>query len=244
MKQVAAICVAKFVALLLSCAIPVGGGAPPAKSVSSSLSPKEAKQLRESLARLEKVLKEKAKKVHAELAPPATDADIDRLRAELNGSTVESLELWYRWHNGMPDYAAELIPLGRPNSIDEAIADRGVLKGQLDAGTPHQSMIKLLADGFGDGYFLDTTSSKLTVFYEMIEDPTGGGTRFTLTEFVDFIAAAYEQGILVDDPRNTAPDFEKFQRFEVEFLRKRRSEKSDAEGGNAAADATPADSDE
>jgi hypothetical protein len=199
------------------------------KSVSSSLSAEHARALNESLARLDKVLAEKAKTIHSKLAPPATDADIERLRAELGGSTVESLELWYRWHNGMTDKMAQLLPLGWPISIDDAIRERQMMMGGMVSffchSSPHRTMIKILDDGFGDGYFLNTTSSNPTVFYDMMEDP-GGRHRFTLAEFVDFIAEAYEQGILVDDPRNPDMEFEKFQRFEEEFVRKRRGEKS------------------
>lgn len=165
------------------------------KSISSTLTAREKRELNNALQRLDDVLKEKAPALHANLNPPAGKAEIADLRGVLDGNTVESLEMWFQWHNGVSAAPASLLPLGEPISLRRAILERKRIgKIPLVDGL-RKSSVKILEDGFGDGYFLDVTSSRPLVFYHMLEDPYPQYYG-TLAEFANFIADGFESEVL------------------------------------------------
>lgn len=162
--------------------------------VGSSMTLAESQALKNSFDRLDAALVSQALEIHQELAPPATDAEIQKLRRALNGKRVESLEAWYRWHNGTIDHTF-LLPLGRPLSIAEALDHRSEIQTVPFVDDLRTSAIKLMDDGAGDGYFLDVTSPTPQVFYHMLEDPF---PRYygTMENFINYVARDYEDGIV------------------------------------------------
>lgn len=173
--------------LLCSCSKP--------PAVATPLSPAEAQALTESFARLEKVLATKATVLHTNLTPPATVAEIAVLRAALNGTTNLVLEAWFGWCNGTTNQSADLLPLGRPLSIAEALEDRKLIQSIPLVDKLRRQSLKIMDDGAGDGFFVDVTSSRPRVFYHMLEDGTPQYYG-TMPEFVNFIATGFETGVL------------------------------------------------
>lgn len=175
-----------MVVLLCSCGQP--------KSVSSTLSANDVGSLAKSLERLNEVLSSKAPQVFTNLAPPATAAEIARLREELGGAKIDVLEAWYGWHNGgASPQPVQLLPLGYLLSIDEALADRKAIQKIPLVDSLRKRSIKLLEDGAGDGFFMDPTTSNPSVFYHMLEEPTPIAYG-TLKQFVDLIAECFASG--------------------------------------------------
>lgn len=205
--------------LAITCVLALASCGKPS-SVSSSLTTVESQKLTDALTRLENVLKPKAPNQYAHLASGATSTEIGRLRASLNGSTIEALEMWFQWHNGASGGDSVLLPLGHAISIDQSLAHR-----KMEASIPlidglRKGSIKILDDFAGDGFFIDTTSTTPLVFYHMLEDPypTYYGT---LTEFVEFIAIGFEKGILYEDTHgNFAYDEKLYTAYEATHLAK------------------------
>jgi hypothetical protein len=189
------------------------------------LSPAEAQSLQESFARLDQVLAAKATSLHTNLAPPATAAEIAALRSALHGSsnfeggTNLVLEAWFGWHNGSTNLAVELLPLGRPNSIAEALEDYKLIQRLPLIDKLRKRSLKIMDDGAGDGYFLDVTAARPRVFYHMLEDGTPQYYG-TLAEFVGFIATGFERGVLfVDAQGKFGYDDKQYQALEQEHFK-------------------------
>lgn len=164
-------------------------------STPSRLNARQKTELTNALQRLDDVLKVKAPALHANLKPPAGKPEIADLRAALDGNTVETLEVWYQWHNGISGSPGSFLPLGYPLSVKEALADRQMEQEILLIDGLRKSSVKILEDGSGDGYFLDVTACRPLVFYHMLEDPDPQYYG-TLSEFVNFIADGFESEVL------------------------------------------------
>lgn len=177
-----------FVGLLAGCGRP-------ARIASSALSPTETQQLKVQLARLETALQQHSPALAAQLAPPAAATEIARLRTELGGAEIQSLELWFRWHDGSTGDGALILPLGFHLSARSALADRQAIRAIPLIQERRKSSIKLLEDGSGDGFFLDLTASTPRVFYHMLEDGSNYQDFGRLDEFVGFIAQVHEAGL-------------------------------------------------
>lgn len=187
--------------------------------VATSLTLPEAQALADSFERLEKVLASKAAAIHTNLAPSATDADIAALRASLNGNTNAVLEAWFRWHNGATNRSASLLPLGHPLSITETLEERKMMQRIPFVDKLRKSAVKILDDGAGDGFFVDVTTAQPAVFYHMLEDPTPRSYG-TMTEFVNFIAAGFENGVLyISAAGDFAYDEKKYEALEAEHFK-------------------------
>lgn len=183
------------------------------------MSEPERQALSASLSRLDEALANRAPSLHMKLAPPASPAEIARLRAALNQDKVEVLEAWYLWHNGTTDPATSLLPLGAPLSIEEALEDHGSIQRVPFVDKLRKSAIKLMDDGSGDGFFLDVTSTKPTVFYHMLEDPLPLSYG-SLDQFVNFIATGFEAGVLRTNESGALDyDIQAYEQFEAEHLR-------------------------
>jgi|ERR1043166_6519959 hypothetical protein len=184
------------------------------KSVPSTINTADSQAMKAAYDRLEKTLSTQATGIYTNLSPPATENEIATLRAALNGNTVEALETWYRWHNGTTGQLTDLLPLGHPLSIAEALEDRRMMQSVPFVDQLRKNAIKLMDDGAGDGFFLDVTSTNPTVFYHMLEDPFPRSYG-TMTEFIDFIASGFEQGVLfVDKAGNFAYDDARYKSLE------------------------------
>lgn len=197
--------------LLCSCGKP--------RSVASSLTPASRQSLQASFDRLDRALQTHAPSLYTNLAPPATTNEIQTLRAAVNGNRIESLEAWYQWHNGAVTGIVNLLPLGYPLSVAEAMEDRRMLQGIPFVPKLRKNAVKLMDDGFGDGFFLDAMSPNPRVFYHMLEEPAP--TYYgTMQDFVDFIASGFESGVLrVDEAGELAYDEQEYFRLEEEHLR-------------------------
>jgi hypothetical protein len=174
--------------------------------------------LKASLEKLEETLTIKSPYILAQLTPGASDEDLKALRSELGGVQIESLELWYQWHNGCSDQVTNVLPLGRLLSIDEAIEDRRLMNNVEFVDAKRKNAWKILDDGAGDGFFLDITNPSPRVFYHMLEDPFPRDYG-TLQEFVTFIDAVHAAGLASEDSRVTAVfDLDRYQKLEAEYL--------------------------
>lgn len=184
------------------------------------MSSAEQEMLKSNLASLEKVLGDKSPFIRDNLAPGASPSDLESLRAELGGAQVESLETWYRWHNGCTDRLTDLMPLGRMLSISEAIEDRRQEQSTPFVDAKRSNAIKILADSAGDGYFLDVASESPRVFYHMLEDPFPRNYG-TLTQFVEFLADVHQAGIASPDEHGMVDfDLDRYQQIEAAYLAK------------------------
>ncbi len=166
--------------------------APPA--VSSTMDVDEQKSLNASLVELEAVLVAKAPFIHKKLAPLATNSQLTELRAGLGGARVQSLELWYQWHNGCSGRITNVLPLGRMLSISESLQDRNMIQNVPFVDQKRRNALKILDDGAGDGFFVDVASPSPRVFYHMLEDPFPRDYG-TLPEFVQFIVQVHAAGL-------------------------------------------------
>ena len=89
-----------LVALMLVCIVSlVVAGCRDPKPVGSSMFVSQKNALKASLEKLEETLTIKSPYILAQLTPGASDEDLKALRSELGGVQIESLELWYQWHN-------------------------------------------------------------------------------------------------------------------------------------------------
>jgi len=184
------------------------------------MSEAERATLAASFHRLEQVLQTRGPSLYTNLAPPATAAELQPLRTALNGNTIEVLEAWYQWHNGTADRSTRLLPLGVPLSINESLEDRRSIQSIPFVDKLRKSSVKLMDDGSGDGFFLDVTAAKPTVFYHMLEDPFPLGFG-TLDQFVDLIAQGFETGVLYTNASGEFEfDLDGFEAFEAAHLRK------------------------
>jgi hypothetical protein len=160
------------------------------------------------------------KAILTDLAPPATEQEIPTLRNALNGSTIEVLEAWYKWHNGSLSQNTWLLPLGHPLTIKEALEDRKMIQAIPFVDKLRKNSLKILDDGAGDGFFLDVTAKNPTVFYAMLEDPTPRHYG-TLVEFINFIAQGFEEGALsVEEKGDLKWDKAKYKALEKEHFKK------------------------
>lgn len=188
------------------------------RPVSSAMSSTDAKALAKAFARLDEVLASRAPKIFANLGGPAGNADITELRKALNGAKIDALEAWYRWHNGTLGQPANLLPVGYPISIKEALKDRKMIGKVPFVDGLRKGSIKILEDGAGDGFFLDITKSRPTVFYHMLEEPTP--TSFgSMRVFVGFITECFEDGtIFVNDAGKLDYHSADYNKAEERFL--------------------------
>jgi hypothetical protein len=190
------------------------------KVVNSAISGKELDALRASLAKLEETLKTKSPFVFAKLAPAATDDEIKTLWNGLDGAQVQSLEVWYRWHNGCEGQFTDVLPLGRMLSIAEAIEDRKQIQTVPFVDAKRKSALKILEDGAGDGFFLDIASTRLRVFYHMLEDPYPRDYG-TLEQFVTFIRDVHEAGLAKEKKDGMVEfDLKGYQTMEAEYFKR------------------------
>ena len=172
-------------------AICVGCGQVPLTD-SLTMNDSESNELKVVQAKLDETLRNHSPFVFDELASPATDAEVAKLRSELNGADCPHLESWFRWHNGCANHPMGLLPLGSLLSIDESIEDRSAIQNVPFVHERRKRDIKLLDDGAGDGFFLDLTKSPPRIYYEMLEDPipTDFGTMMQFLQFIDRVHAA------------------------------------------------------
>ncbi|NOX58159.1 MAG: SMI1/KNR4 family protein [Planctomycetes bacterium] len=175
--------------------------------------------MREALAKLETALKDNAPFVHAKLNPPATANELAALRAAFGGTQVQSLELWYQWHNGCSDHTIDLLPLGRMLSISESLQDRKLAQGIPFVDAKRKSALKILDDGSGDGFFLDVAAPNPRVFYHMLEDPYPCDYG-SLEQFIEFILEVHTAGLASHD-KNGMVDFDetRYEKIEAAYLK-------------------------
>ena len=193
------------------------------QAVSSSLTADERNELKAAFSALNAVLLSKAPSIHSELLPGASTTDIQVLRAGLGGSEVESLELWFKWHNGAASPLTDIYPLGHPISIERAIEERDSISDIPFIDDYRKSAVKILDDGSGDGYFLDVASENPLVFYDMLEDPAPAYYG-TLAQFLNLITEAFEKEIIYVDGDGYL-DFDDAAFGTLDELRKRAMEK-------------------
>ena len=190
------------------------------KAVSSTMTVDEQKNLNERLAKLEATLEENAPFVHAKLAPPATEDQLAELRTGLGGTQVQSLALWYQWHNGCIDATTNVLPLGRMLSISESLQDRKMIRGIRFVDEKRKSALKILDDGAGDGFFVDVTSPNPHVFYHMLEDPFPRDYG-TLKDFVQFMMQVHAAGLSSEDEHGMVDfDMARYDKLESEYFGK------------------------
>ena len=156
---------------------------------------KQNKLITNSFQKLDSVLERKAKMLYEKLRPGACDSNLAILRHELCEVRSPFLEAWFSWHNGALKSPVHLLPLGYILSISELIDDRR-REGRLCNFRNHA--IKLLEDGSGDGYFMDTSSNDGCIYYHMLQNPHPE-YHGTLSEFVGFIADGFESDALYVD---------------------------------------------
>lgn len=192
-------------------------------AVSSSLAPSEKAALTAALSACEMTMEDKAPELFANLAPPATPAELDDLAAGMGGARVEALEIWFTWHNGEKHPTMTEFPmLGYPLSIAETLEKR-----QMERSIPlidriRRNAVHLIHDGSGDGYFLDVTRDPPRVFYHMLEDPYPEDFG-TLTEFVGFLEAVCAEGF--DDGEDMdawRAEFDRYLEIQDTYLTKIR----------------------
>ena len=150
--------------------------------------------LSKKLNKLDSVLQNVSPSVYARLLPPADEDSINALREGLGGVQNDYLELWFTWHNGSTGGSAGLLPLGGAHTIAEAIADRQLNRSIPGLMPRRHRDIKLLDDGAGDGFFLDLSSPRGNVYYEMLEDPFPQSYG-SFSQFLDFLYAVHAAGI-------------------------------------------------
>lgn len=190
------------------------------QAVSSGMSKTEQRSLQTALQQLESTLRDRVPFIADALAPPATDAELKSLWAELDGAKIECLEKWYRWHNGCTSTTIDLIPLGRMLSIDEAINDRRQMQSIPIIDSKLRGAYKILEDLAGDGFYLDVANTNPRVFYCMIEDPY---PRYfgSLSQFVGFIASVHAAGLATKDANGLVEfDYDRYQELEATYLQR------------------------
>ena len=187
--------------------------------VSSTLTDEQQNALNASLAELDQTLKDKAPFIFAKLAAPATDEHLSQLRAALGGVRIQSLELWYQWHNGCEGLDTHFLPLGRMLSISEALDDRNIERDIPLIDSKRKSALKILDDGAGDGFFFDIASPNPRVFYHMLEDPYPRDYG-TLRQFVTFITQVHAAGLASENDNGMVVfDLDRYQQVESDYLR-------------------------
>lgn len=192
----------------------VAGGCSKPGPQSAAMSAKEQRDLRECLAELDEVLREKSPFILDKLAPGADVAEIEKLRAELGVARIEPLEIWFERHNGGTDRVTELLPLGRPLSISESLENRKLLQATPFVDEKIKRSLKLLEDVAGDGFYLDLTEPSPRVFYCMLEDPYPAYYG-TLPDFVAFVSKVHEGGLATLNS-NGMIDFNQVRYLELE----------------------------
>jgi cell wall assembly regulator SMI1 len=87
-------------------------------------------QFREALAHLDVLLVADEREFAASLKHPATDSEIEALRASLDPyELIEEIELLYRWHNGQDDRLWwSLLETGPLLTASEAVKHRDLLR--------------------------------------------------------------------------------------------------------------------
>lgn len=194
------------------------------QAVSSGLSKNEQRSLQTALQQLESTLRDRSPFIADALAPPATDAELKSLWAELDGVKIECLEEWYRWHNGCTSPTIDLISLGRMLSIDEAINDRRQMQSIPIIDSKLRGAYKILEDLAGDGFYLDVANTNPQVFYCMIEDPY---PRYfgSLSQFVGFIESVHAAGLATKNANGLVDfDYDRYQELEATYLQSVGSE--------------------
>ena len=133
---------------------------------------------------------------------------------------MQSLELWYQWHNGCIDRTTDVLPLGRMLSISESLQDRKMIRGIRFVDEKRKSALKILDDGAGDGFFVDVANPSPRVFYHMLEDPFPRDYG-TLKDFVQLIMQVHA-AVLSSENENGMVDFDKAQydKLESEYFKK------------------------
>lgn len=190
------------------------------KAKKSTMTEQETKKLKNALEHLDTILKDKAPFISKKLGVPASEEDIMSLRKGIGDVEIQCLEEWYRWHNGCIDHTTDILPLGRMLTIRESIDDRTMIQKIPFVDSKRKKAIKILDDSAGDGFFLDISSDKPSVFYHMLEDPYPRDYG-TLADFIDFIKEVHSSGISsVKDNGMTNFDLDKYKKLETEYLNK------------------------
>src|SRR5262245_60685833 len=112
--------------------------------MNNSLSWSEKTDLNAKLTKLDESLAAKSPFVFAKLSAGANSDELKKLRSELGGAQIDSLELWYQWHNGSQDQTILFLPLGRMLSIAEAIDDRKLIQSAAFVDSKRKSAWKIL----------------------------------------------------------------------------------------------------
>lgn len=189
-----------------------------------TLSETERAELVAALEQLQKTLEEKAPNLANNLNPPATDAEIEILRAALGGAKNETLETWFRWHNGAKHPFVELIQLGSVISINDALiysSGNSVIPDFLNS--PRKHSITFLADHSGDGFFFDLSSDPPRIDCDMLEDGDDGSLEsgLTLLELVRFMTESFETGAMYEvDELTVEIDYSIYNPLEAKHWRR------------------------
>jgi cell wall assembly regulator SMI1 len=164
------------------------------------------------LARLERVLSERAPTTHAALQPGLPLGRIRALESESGVTLTDELRTLYAWRNGLAEGSGTtLFSIHGFPSLERVIAERSAMAEQLQAATLLQrgfyslssghrhSWIDLFPDGAGDGYFIDPQRDPAqgAVFYHFTEDGHYVFYR-SLKDLIAAIVEGYESGVYAE----------------------------------------------
>ena len=175
-----------------------------------AMPPTLAESVESLLAKYEEILRTRAPAVLASLQPGLNDAQIDTFESRHAFKLPRDLRTLYRWRNGTADTSSlDAFPDHRFIPLDEAIATRDSIRGQVARSTPaereayvtlagHRApWLGVVTDPAGDGYFFDPNRSEAegSFFFSFAED----GTYIFFPAFRNFLAAVIagnEAGVL------------------------------------------------
>ena len=122
--------------------------------------------MNEWVGRLEKWYAAKRKKVLAELAPPASDADLAKLEERVGAKLPAGLVALWKWHDGAkPDTYSGFQFNRQLMSVSDALETMTIMDDLVAAGEfeqPHwwnKRWVPFLANGGGDHFCVDMAGS-------------------------------------------------------------------------------------
>jgi hypothetical protein len=205
--------------LIAACFLVLPGCAKRDVAVPSTMTSAEKQALEDRLRKLDEVLRDRSPFILDKLAPAATATDLGKLWAEIGGVKVDSLEVWYRWHNGC-NGLTQILPLGQTLSISEALADRKMMMDTPFVDSMRRRSLKILDDGAGDGFFVDIALASPRVFYHMLEDPFPRDYG-TLQQFVSFVTDVHKAGVATEGENGKVEfDLSRYEKLEAEYLKR------------------------
>jgi hypothetical protein len=164
-------------------------------------------QFREVLARLDVLLIADEREFAESLNPPATDSEIEALRASLDPyELIDEVELLYRWHNGQDDRLGwPLLESGPLLAASEAVKHRDLLRDDCELWQWSASWLPITHSSWNQSAVeLGEPLQGIVVDASFPDGPTVQAE--SLAAAVQAICSLIEAGVPLDTSASTDPD--------------------------------------